>query len=131
MSGHAAANVPPRKKRHSGSETRQRDCIIKFRAKPEERAEMQAHADAAGLSLSSFIRGATMITQRTRPVRRPSPDTKLVAQLMAQVGRIGGNLAQFLKIANRGEIILDAYELDDAIREARAFIALARRALGV
>ncbi len=120
----------PKKKKSSGSEKRQRNCIIKVRAKPEERAEMRANAADAGLSLSSFIRSATTIRQRTRAVRRPSPDTKLMAQLMAQVGRIGGNLAQFLKRANRGEIV-DRNDLAAAIREARAFIADAQKALGV
>ena len=131
MSGKPGNRDRPQRKKRSGSDVRQRDCIIKLRAKPEERAEMRAHASAAGLSLGSFIRSLSLTHPRTRAMRRPSPDTRLMAQLMAQVGRIGGNLAQFLKLANRGEIILDRHELDDAIREARAFIALARKALGV
>ena len=118
----------PKKKKRSGSETRQRDCIIKIRARPEERAELKANAAAAGFGLSSFLRILGTGEQRPYERRLPTPDMALLAQAMAQVGRIGGNLAQFLKLANRGEIVA-ANDLDAAVAEARAFIADAQKAL--
>lgn len=117
------------KRKRSGTEKRQRGVLNTFRSSKEERDEMHANAAAAGLSFGSFMRSLGVIHPRTRAVHRPSPDTQLIAQLMAQVGRIGGNLAQFLKLANRGEIILDRNDLTAAVNEARAFIAAAQKAL--
>jgi hypothetical protein len=121
----------PKKKKRSGSENRQRDCIIKIRAKPEERAEMEANAAAAGLCLSSYVRSATTLRQRTRAVRRrPSPDMLRVAQLLAQTGRIGGNIYQLVRGMNLGDIPR-VEEMYTAAKEARDFIAEAREAFGL
>lgn len=121
----------PKKKKRSGSETRQRDCIIKLRAKPEERAEMKANDAAAGLCLSAYVRSLTTLRQRTRAVRsRPSPDMKLVAQVLGQSGRIGGNIYQLVRGMNLGDIP-QSDELEAAGKEARAFIAAAREAFGL
>ena len=74
-----------RKKKASGSENRQRVHIVKVRAKEDERAEMRANAAAAGLSLSSFLRSLAIASPRTRPVRRPRPDAKLLSQAMGRL----------------------------------------------
>jgi len=95
----------PRKRNRSGSEKRERDCIIKVRAKMEERDEMRANAAAAGLSLSSFIRSVTTLRQRTRLVRRPLPDLKPFVQAMGRLGIYASNMHQLLKLANRGELV--------------------------
>lgn len=93
------------KKKASGSEKRARGCVIKLRAKKDERAEMQANAAAAGLSLSSFLRSLAMASPRTRPVRRPPPDAKLLAQAMGRLGIYASNAHQLLKLANRGDLV--------------------------
>jgi hypothetical protein len=116
------------KSSRSGSETRQRSVINKFRSTDAERAEMQANAAAAGLSLGSYIRALGLTKPRTRYIRRPLADVHEVARLLGQVGRIGGNLAQLLKLANRGQIVLPD-ELEPAVSEARAFVAKAAKAL--
>src|SRR5580704_12236968 len=76
----------PRARRRSGSEKREKNCIVKFRARKDERDEMRANAAAAGLSLGSFLRGLEIARPRTRPVRRPRPDTKIFAQAMGRLG---------------------------------------------
>jgi hypothetical protein len=119
---------PPQKKRRSGSEKRQRVRPISVRVNDDERAKIEANAAAADLCPSAYLRVAGTGAQRPHERRRPTPDMILLAQAMAQVGRIGGNLAQFLKLANRGEIIA-ANDLDSAVQEARAFIAEAQKAL--
>jgi hypothetical protein len=119
---------PAKKKRRSGSEKRQRESIIGVRVYDHERAQIVANAEAIDLCPSSFLRIVGTGQQRPRERRRPSPDKKLLAQVMAQVGRIGGNLAQFLKLANRGEIVA-ANDLAAAVQEARALIADAQKAL--
>jgi hypothetical protein len=93
------------KKKRSGSEKRARGCIIKLRAKADERAEMRANAAAAGLSLSSFLRSLAITSPRTRAVRRPPPDAKLLSQAMGRLGIYASNAHQLLKLANRGELV--------------------------
>jgi hypothetical protein len=121
----------PKKKKRSGSATRQRDCVVKIRTKPEERAEMEANAAAAGLCLSSYVRSVTTLRQRTRAVRRrPSPDMLRVAQVLAHTGRIGGNMYQLVRGMNLGDVPT-VEEMHAAAKEARALIADAREAFGL
>jgi len=116
-------NETSKQEKRSRSQKRQRDCIIKLRAKKDERAEMKANAAAAGLSLSSFLRSLAVARPRTRPVRRPLPDTKLLAQAMGRLGIYASNAHQLLKLANRGEIVYvdelaeASRKLDDAADE--------------
>lgn len=111
----ANANQPPRPKR-SGSEKRQRQPRIIFRVSVEERAEMQANAAAVGLSLGSYLRSLAIASPRTRSVRRPSPDMKLLTQAMGRLGIYASNAHQLLKLANRGEIVF-VDDLADASRK--------------
>jgi len=92
------------KETRSGSERRVRDYVIKFRAKEEERAEILANAAATGYSVGSFLRSLAITRPRTRAVRRPLADAALLTQVLGQLGRIGGNVHQLVKLANRGEI---------------------------
>jgi hypothetical protein len=108
----------PRKRSRSGSETRERNYIIKVRAKKEERDEMRANAAAAGLSLSSFIRSVTTLRQRTRAVRRPLPELKPFVQAMGRLGIYASNIYQLLRLANRGELVYTD-ELADASKSLR------------
>ncbi len=119
---------PPQKKKRSGSAKRQRQSLIGVRVYDHERAKIEANAAAVDLCPSAYLRAAGTGEQRSHERRRPAPDMTLLAQAMAQVGRIGGNLGQFLKLANRGEIVA-ANDLDAAVQEARAFIAEAQKAL--
>jgi len=112
------ASQKPRARKRSGSEKRERDCVIKFRARKDERDEMRANADAAGLTLGSFLRGLAIARPRTRPVRRPRPDTKIFAQAMGRLGIYASNAHQLLKLANRGEVV-HVDELSEALRKLR------------
>ena len=95
----------PKKKKASGSEKRERNCIIKVRAKKEERAEIKANAAAAGYSVSSYLRSLAVTTPRTRLVRRPLPEMKPFAQAMGRLGIYASNAHQLLKLANRGDFV--------------------------
>lgn len=129
MSNQQPGGATPQRKKRSGSEKRQRDCIVKFRAKPEERAEMKANAAAAGLSLGSFLRSYAVSNPRTRSVRSSlAPAVAELAHFKGQIGRIGGNLHQLLKLANRGEFI-DPDQLVEAVRDVRQLLAAATEIL--
>jgi hypothetical protein len=116
------------KTKRSGSESRQRNCIVKFRAKRDEREEMQANAAAAGLTLGSFLRSLALDSPRTRPVRKLAPAVAELAHFKGQIGRIGGNIHQLLRQANRGEIP-DVDELHEAAEEAREILAAVHEVL--
>lgn len=89
-------------KTRSGSDTRQRGGIVAFRVSESERAELEKAAELAGLSLGSYVRGRVLAAPRTRAVRRPPIEQKLLTQLLGQLGRVGGNIHQIVKHMNFG-----------------------------
>jgi hypothetical protein len=119
---------PLKKKRRSGSEKRQRDHVISVRCHEHEVALIEANAAAVDLAPSAFLRVAGTGQQRPHERRPPVADAALLTQGIALVGRIGGNLAQLLRLANRGDFVAPE-DLGHAVQEARAFIANAQKAL--
>ncbi|MGP0076191.1 MAG: plasmid mobilization protein [Bryobacteraceae bacterium] len=85
-----------------------------------ERDRIKMDADAHGLTVGSYLRWLAIDRPETRAVRRPLPDEKLLAQLKGAAGRVDGNIAQLLKLANRGDIV-DVEELADAAKAVRDF----------
>ena len=65
---------------------------------------------------------------QTRPTRRAFADEVLLLQLKSEAGRVDGNLAQFLRMANRGEAV-PVEEIADAARAVRDFYVYALEAL--
>ena len=96
-----AAPVGTSRKR-SGSENRARGGVVAFRVSAEERAELEEKAELAGLSLGSYVRQCVLTAPKTRTVRRPPIEQKLLAQLLGQLGKAGGNIHQILKHMNFG-----------------------------
>ena len=89
-------------RKRSGSENRARGGVVAFRVSEEERAELEQAAELAGLSLGSYVRQRVLISPKTRAVRRPPIEQKLLAQLLGQLGKTGGNIHQILKHMNFG-----------------------------
>lgn len=116
------------KAKHSGTENRRRHPRVYSRVTDAERRQIEDAAAAQGLSVGAYLRWLAIKNPQTRPLRRPLPDVTMLAQLKGQLGRIGGNIHQLLKLANRGEIV-DAEELKEAAKEARDFLAAATEAL--
>src|SRR5271166_2086785 len=77
-------------KRRSGSEKRKRAPIIGFRATDEERAQIEASAQRAGLTVGSYVRSRALAKPTTRAVRRPPVETAQLARLLGQLGAVGG-----------------------------------------
>ncbi len=90
-----------------------RSVVVSIRFRPDE----AAHVDAAGQALrqlrgrSDFCRAASLSAAKakvpppSKPVRRPARrlpalDTRLLGQILGQIGKIGGNVNQFAKLAN-------------------------------
>ena len=95
----------PKAKKRSGSEKRERSPRIYARVSDAELAEIEADAASQGLSVGGYLRWLAIDHPQTRPTRRPFPAEVLLRQLKAEAGRVDGNLAQFLKLANRGEAV--------------------------
>ena len=89
-------------RKRSGSENRARGGVVAFRVSEEERAELEQAAELAGLSLGSYVRQRVLTAPKTRAVRRPPIEQKLLAQLLGQLGKAGGNIHQILKHMNFG-----------------------------
>ena len=102
-------------RKRSGSENRSRGGEIAFRVDVEERAELEQAAELAGLSLGSYVRQRVLTSPKTRAVRRPPIEQKLLAQLLGQLGKTGGNIHQIVKHMNFG-----AGVMHDELRSALA-----------
>lgn len=96
------ATIPKPAKRRSGSETRKRGKSILIRLDDAERVEVEEASRKAGMTVGSYARQQMLKAPPPRSVRRPSLERELAAQLLGQVGRVGGNLHQLVRHLNFG-----------------------------
>lgn len=108
--GHGAAKpggtgdaVEEALKSRSGSETRQRGKAILVRLTEAERIEVEEASRKAGLTVGSYARQQMLKAPPPRSVRRPPLEREMIAQLLGQVGRVGGNLHQLVRHLNFGK----------------------------
>jgi len=101
---------------HSGSETRQRGSIVPFRVNASERADLEAAADRAGLSLGSYIRARVLTAPTTRATRTPPVNKVALAKLLGEIGRIGGNVNQIARQLNSGRDPQEVANLQHTLR---------------
>ena len=124
-----AAPVRKSSRKRSGSENRARGNIVAFRVSEEERAELEQAAELAGLTLGSYVRQRVLAAPKTRAVRRPPIEQKLLAQLLGQLGRVGGNIHQIVKHMNFGSGVMHD-ELRPALASFEAAAAAILQAMG-
>ena len=80
------------------------DLWIKFRASKGEKVALQQEAIDSGYQLSSYIRKRLFIDATgLRIVRRPTPDTQILAKLYGEINKIGSNINQIAKHLNQGQ----------------------------
>lgn len=96
-----------------------RDRMIRLRASAEERAKMQDLAETRGLSLSDMIRRSAM------GIRMPQRafdhiQVQLLARILGELGRVGGNLNQMVRRANTGKLSGSTAELLQTLAEINA-----------
>jgi hypothetical protein len=101
---------------------------INFRVDQDLLDKIDMDAAAHGLKIGPYMRSLAADRCRTRAVRRPLADVVLLAKLKGEAGRVDGNLAQLLKLANRGEIVYTD-ELADAAKAVRDFYVTALETL--
>ena len=108
----------------SGSETRQRDNQYIVRFDDAERVTLLEHADAAGLTPSSWLRQSGLKKPAPRAKRRPPRDETLLRQILAQCGKIGGNVNQMTRSLHIAKV-----KTPPEFQEARTAILDMRNAL--
>jgi hypothetical protein len=99
-------DTAPRSKSKSGSQKRQRTAALLIALTPAERADFEARAANAGLSLSAFARAAALGDKGPRARRRPTVEAATLAQTHAELRRVGNNLNQIAKALNSGHRVL-------------------------
>ena len=124
MSGRQEPEPQPASKtrRRSGSERRRKYANLTIRLLPEERAKIEVEADRAGLSLGGYVRVRLSVESDIRAVRRAPVDAAVLARVLGQLGRIGGNLHQLVRHLNMGN--------HEALAEAREVLAELRGVAG-
>ncbi len=103
-----------------------------IRLNADERMMLDSAAEAAGLGPSSYARRAVMqsVGRSAAVRRRPDGLAQAVARLLGEAGRIGSNVNQLARAANRG-IAVPAEAVEECRRElvrlTAAVLALRRR----
>lgn len=108
-----------------GSKNKKHYPRVYSRVTDAERRKIERDAAEFGMSVGGYLRWLAIVNPETRPVRRPLADVVLLSQIKGQVGRLGGNLHQLLRLANRGEIPWTE-EVAVAAKEVSDFLATAR-----
>lgn len=108
----------------SGSETRQRDHQYIVRFTDAERVTLLENADQAQLTPSSWLRQSGLKKPAPRAKRRPPRDETLLRQILAQAGKIGGNVNQMTRSLHIAKI-----KTPSEFQEAHAAILDIRNAL--
>jgi hypothetical protein len=125
-----ATALPPKRKRRSGSEKRQRATLpVLVRLLPEERVAVEERAATAGLSLAAYSRSCMLGDAGPRARKRAPVDRELLARTNADLNRVGNNLNQIAHALNAGGSVIRT-EIAAATRELLATLTDIRRALG-
>lgn len=91
-----------------------------IRVTPQERAEWKAAADAAGLTISDYVRrsiNSAEVGRRPKGKRKEPPPAD--PDLLWHLGKIGGNLNQITRYANRYTSRADAMRIINDVRRIR------------
>ena len=111
----------------SGTEKRARGSHLTVRLSPEERAIVDAAAEEAGLTTGSYAREKMLGAPAAREVRRPPAERQELVRLLAELGKIGGNLNQLARAANTGTVLYseEIAETLASLREVRDALLVA------
>jgi hypothetical protein len=122
MARSRASKAPAAPPKRSGSEKRQRTASILVRLTAEERAAIEAAASRAGLTLASYARGQMLGGPQPRAARRPPVETRQLARILGELGKIGSNINQLARAGNIG--LLNAADRGELQAETQALRAL-------
>ena len=93
------SDAPKKIRNTPRSEARQRAARVTVRFLPDEHAELEARAAAAGLSPSAYLRACALGDAGPRARRSPTVERSLAAQAIAELNKAGSNLNQIARAA--------------------------------
>jgi len=112
---------------------RQQNKVLSVRMLPEAYMKLSDEANAAGISISALAKtrlfGSAAIAMKCIP--KPSADTKILSQLLAGLGKTGGNINQIAKKLNQGNRNLDHALIDRMHKDIKIMREALLDALGV
>lgn len=99
-------------------EPAKRNIMLRLRLTAAEKKSLQAVADNAGLSISDFVRGKALASSPLH--RKATPERAALIKGLAGLGKIGSNLNQIARSANRLQndaMPLPQQIIDDALAQ--------------
>ena len=102
QAGKGGDGAPGETHMSGGSNKRKRTKFVIARLSDEEHAAISALADKSGLSPGAMVRQTLLHIAPHTSMRRPSVDTKLLAKVLAELGKIGSNINQIAYHLNAG-----------------------------
>ena len=124
-----APAAPPAVRKRSGSQKRRRRHAVNVTYDDDEFLQVQEKANAAGLSLASFLRAGSLGTPGPRARRSPPLNAEALARATGAVNKVGSNLNQIARVLNAARAVA-ATEILAAAAEAQAAMASIREAVG-
>ena len=117
--------VSPKKAAPMRGKNGGRAKVFYFRVSESEHTAIAEAASRAGLAPGSYARAKVLGGTPPRAVRVPPVERQTLALLLAQIGRVGGNLNQLARANNTGlsvfvpdlvEVLADLRSLRDELR---------------
>jgi hypothetical protein len=93
----------PAKQKRSGSETRQATERLTLRLTPQQDQQLKEWSNSAGIACASYARAKLFTGGTIRATRAPSIERQALAQFLAWLGRLNGNVYQVSRAANFGQ----------------------------
>ena len=102
---------------------------LRVRLSAHERERLEAGAEAAGLTLSGYVRRMVLAAPASGRAKRPPVEKMELARLLAHIGKVGSNLNQLAHLGNMG-IAVDGVALAAELAELAKVRTELRAALG-
>lgn len=103
-------------RRHSGSQTRQRQEGIYVACTPEEKAAILEKAEAAGLSAGGYLRESGLNRATPGTKKRQPVDHEILEIAIGELRRVGNNINQLARAANMNQPT-DSERLNQAMND--------------
>ena len=114
-------------KSRSGSDTRVKVRMVTTRYDPEDFERLQEAASRAGYTPASYQRLQSLAAPKTRSTRSAPVERVLLAKVLGQLGKIGGNINQIARHAHLGLAV--ATDLQEELAALRGLRPLLMQAL--
>jgi len=116
--------------RRSGSQKRERCKKLEIALTPDEYADVQARAIAAGLSASAWGYAAVFGNPSPRARRAPHIHAEALSRAVAALNKLGNNYNQIAHVLNAGGAFGMAQSYLDGLNDIRLTLRAMREAVG-